>query len=95
MKNVSLQQFTTPIAQLLRRFHVILFFLFAIGGLALIIFFMNNLLTMSSAAEQQNTNAATQLDRQTIDVVERFRTSDDSTTVPFPQPAGRQSPFRE
>lgn len=83
------------IAKVLRRFHVIIFVLIAIGGLAIAVFFVNDLLNASSDEVEPSTSGSPTLDQQTIDKLKTFHTSNDGNIPSLNRQGERSSPFQE
>ena len=88
----QLEPITRPIARFLWRFHVIIFSIFIIGGVAVSIFLFSGLLSAGSGDTSVNQRAT--FDKTTIETIENFE-SPDSSIDTFSLPSGRSNPFAE
>lgn len=99
MKNISLS--ISPAAlkkgfyKFLHRFHVVVFVVIALGGLAISVFILNTIIISSSDTSQFSSAGTTaEFDQETIKRIEELRTRDQNdNTLTFPQ--GRINPFVE
>ena len=93
MRTISeqLEPITVPVIKFLRRFHLILYSVFIIGGLAGAIFMISGLLNISEA-EVSLPNAS--FDKETINLIKNFRPANSSEDS-FSLPSGRVNPFAE
>lgn len=88
----QLEPITRPIAKFLWRFHVIIFSIVIIGGVAVSIFLFSGLL--STGENNMPTNQKASFDKNTIKNIENFE-SPDSSIDNFSLPNGRSNPFAE
>lgn len=88
----QLEPITRPIAKFLWRFHVIIFSIVIIGGVAVSIFLFSGLL--SAGENNMPTNQRASFDKNTIKNIENFE-SPDSSIDNFSLPNGRSNPFAE
>ena len=78
----------------LHRFHVILFVVVILGGLAILIFFLNTVLASATSTAETPMSTHTSFDESTIKRLEELNiTSDETTDLAFP--SGRINPFVE
>jgi hypothetical protein len=78
----------------LHRYHVVLFVIIVLGGLAVMVFFLNQILVKSSTPDgyTSSSNDAS-FDQQTIDRIKNLReTTDTSSQIDL---SGRSNPFVE
>lgn len=88
----QLEQITRPIAKFLWRFHVIIFSIFIIGGVAASIFLFSGLLTNGN--NDTSIKQGVSFDKSTIKIIENFE-SPNSSIDTFSLPSGRNNPFAE
>ncbi len=94
MKTSSLSSITAPIGHLLRRYHIIMFSVFVLGGLAILIFLLSNSIASSTNPLTQKQPSSGAFNKQTMDRLETLRPSSDTESVlEFPYP--RKNPFVE
>ncbi len=91
--NLSLSSIVDPIKTFFSRFHVIIYSVIVIGGLAVAVFFLS--LTIAGAeTSQDNTITSAGFDQSTIDEINKLRKSDEQpATIAYP--SGRVNPFLE
>ncbi len=83
-------QLQTTLAKILHRYHVVLFALFAIGGLSAATFLLNETISSSSVTDTTlTTPSSPTLDTQTIKKVKSLN----SGSTPLVLPSGRTNPF--
>lgn len=87
----QLEPITAPVAKFLRRFHLVLYSVFIIGGLAGAIFMISGLLATS---EVDTPLLNTGFDKQTIELIKNFEPANSSIDS-FSLPSGRVNPFAE
>lgn len=89
--DLSLQQINRSLARFLHRYHVLIFTIFVLGGLAVATFMLYRATT-----EAQTTNSTTpsSFDKKTIDRISKLRSAND-TPAPIDLPAGRTNPFQD
>ncbi len=91
----SVSQLGAIMANTFRRFHVLLFVLTVVIGVAVCMFFLNNLITLSGQAEV-TPSAGPQFDEETIKRVDSLVTPDQGTSgKELVLPPGRVNPFVE
>ncbi len=84
-----------PFAVLFKRFHLTIFFIFIIAGLAVAVILVNNILTGKSEDENYTSSiSAGTIDQTTLEHIQSLHTSDAPSALPEP-PAGRINPFNE
>lgn len=92
--SISLTSIKNFIVRGLHRYHVVLFVIIVLGGLALMVFFLNLILIRSSESDgytSSSNNAS--FDQQTIDRIEGLKKADDSSSQL--NLSGRSNPFVE
>lgn len=91
--NLSLQSFKQSLGRFLHRFHVLIFTILILGGLAVVILLLNNIVVRSGQSEgYQADTGTTSFDQATIKKIEELETRGQSS----PPPAGvRTNPFVE
>lgn len=95
MKNISLKSLAGPVVEVFRKYHVTIFIVVVVGGLAGAVIVLNNILQSSTDISGYTaTTTVTSFDQLTIDRIKELHTSDDSSTVVIPS-SGRISPFSE
>lgn len=87
----QLEPIVKPLSKFLWRFHVILYSVVVIGGVAIAIFLLSGLLAISTETPQ---NSSTSFDKKTMKSIENFHSST-STKDSFALPTGRSNPFAE
>ena len=88
--DISTQQLGKALSHFLHRYHVILFVLSVIGGLALATFMINQ--SINERAAEQPPAGIDKFDTATIDKINKLNRSSTEAT-PFVLPAGRTNPF--
>jgi len=82
-----------PIGAFVRRFHLLIFFIFIVGCLAAAVILINNILTDTTDDGYMSPINAGTIDQATLDKVQSMHTSDQPTTPTLPE--GRINPFSE
>lgn len=96
MKNLSISMLFKPFVLLFRKFHLTLFIVAVVAGLAGAVLLLNTMLTNLSAVDEGYTSpiGAGTIDQATLDRIKELHTSDE--TVPASTlPQGRTNPFGE
>lgn len=88
--SLSLDQITRPVSRFLHRYHVIIFTLTVIGGLAVATFILYN--TYMASTRQEVTTQQPVFDKDTIEKIKSFKTSDENKGE-YKLPEGRTNPF--
>lgn len=88
--DINIQQLSKTISHFLHRYHVILFVLSVIGGLALATFMINQSINERSA--DQPATGIEKFDATTIEKINKLNPSSTQST-PFTLPSGRTNPF--
>lgn len=93
--NISLKSIFKPIAEVFRRYHVTIFIVVIVSGLATSVMLLNNILQSSTniSGYTQSPTSAT-FDQTTIDQINQLHTSADNTQT-IDSSKGRISPFSE
>lgn len=93
MNNISFNELPKQLANLLHRYHIVIFAFIVLGGIAVVILILSNTLQVST---QPGTSAGidTAFDKTTIDRVNQLKTRDDAVED-IMLPAGRINPFVE
>lgn len=92
MKNdIDIAQLLKGFSQFLHRYHVLLFTLLVLGGLALATFLLYE--TMIDAQTASPISTGTSFDKATIEKINQLKTTDDGVTLTLP--SGRTNPFSE
>lgn len=91
--NAQFKQLGKSIANLLHRYHVILFVIAAIGSLAVATFFLNNVIISSSASDEAQTYQG--FDKNTIEKIDSFKTAEEQQASGETAPKGKRNPFVE
>ena len=89
--NVNAQQLVGSISKFFHRYHVLIFVIFVMGGLATATFFLSQ--TMTPAASTDQSAAQAGFDKAAIKKIESLRGENDPST-PLTMPAGRTNPFQ-
>lgn len=93
--NISIKSIVTPIADIFRRYHVTIFIIVIVSGLATSVMLLNNILQSSTNISGYTQNAtSTTFDQTTIDQINQLHTSADNTQT-IDTSKGRISPFSE
>lgn len=92
LNSLSVSDVTSILFRFLHRYHVMLFVVITLGGLAVATYVLNGV--VSSASVITNVNSSTAFDQQTIDKIMSFKTSSQQHGQYTP-PAGRSNPFAE
>jgi len=91
---ISLSAIAKNITSLLHRYHIILFVIFALGGLAFVIFLLNGILVRASDSTNYTSASTTTFDEATIKRIEELKTRDDPL-VKLDTNGKRTNPFIE
>jgi predicted class III extradiol MEMO1 family dioxygenase len=95
MKNISIQSLIEPIIEVFHKYHVTIFIVVVVGGLAGAVIVLNNILQSSTDISGYTaTTTTTSFDQATIDRIKELHTSDNTASVVIPS-GGRISPFSE
>ena len=95
MKNSpDISQIGTLASRFFHRYHVILYTLTVVVGVAVAIFLLYSLLASSNPKEDTIQQQTTRFDQKTIDQINSFRTRD-TANANFSLPAGRTNLFAE
>lgn len=90
--SISIGQISDGIVYFIRRFHVLIYTLTVVIGVAVAVFQLNGLITEQSPTDSGGGTAASSFDKDTIDRINNFNTasSDEDT---FSLPPGRINPL--
>ena len=88
--DLSLSQLTAALSRFLHRYHVILFVLTAVGGLALANFMLNQAINEKPIEPPQAVSSS--FDQETMDKIDQLNESSTQSTN-FVLPSGRINPF--
>ena len=88
--DLSLHQLTVAISRFLHRYHVVLFVLTVIGGLAAANFMINQAINEKPIDQPQTTSST--FDKETMDKIDALNESSSQSTD-FVLPSGRINPF--
>ncbi len=88
--SLSLDQITLAVSRFLHRYHVMIFILTVIGGLAVATFILYN--TYMASTRQEVATPRPTFDTQTIDKIKSFKTTEENKGD-YKLPAGRTNPF--
>ncbi|HEU5121482.1 MAG TPA: hypothetical protein VFT59_01440 [Candidatus Saccharimonadales bacterium] len=99
MKNINLsispEAIKKALYSFMHRFHVVIFVVVALGGLAISVFILNAIIIKSSDTSQlPSQQVSAGFDQETIKKIEELKTRDQSGDT-FNLPAGRTNPFVE
>jgi hypothetical protein len=93
--NISPAAIKNAFFSFLRRFHVVLFVVLVLGGLAISVFILNTIIIASGDTSQFSSEGATQsFDQATIKRIDELKTRDQSGDT-LTLPPGRVNPFVE
>lgn len=91
----SLKRLFSPIGAFIYRFHLIIFTVAVLGGLAVLVLILNNIITHSSNPDSSTTShVSTTFDEKTANQINQLKTAQDNVT-PLVIPPGRSNPFAE
>lgn len=90
--DLNLKQVTTSLTDFMHRYHVIIFVLTVIGGLAFATFMMNQAINQQPAGQATPSSATAVFDTETMDKIDKLNNSSSQPTE-FTPPAGRLNPF--
>ncbi len=88
--DLSLPQLTSSLSRFLHRYHVVLFVLTVVGGLALANFMINQAINEKPIDQPQAVSSS--FDKETMDKINQLNESSSQTTD-FVLPSGRINPF--
>jgi hypothetical protein len=92
MNNISLSTLSKSISTFLHRFHLIIFVVIVVGGLAIAIMSVSSVL-QESTLNDIGQSPDSQFDTATIKRINQLRTLNDSNSLTLP--GGRTNPFVE
>lgn len=90
--DVSIQQMIRSFSHIMHRYHVIIFTVSVLGGLAVATFLLYQVTTLAQAQVSPPTTAT--FDKATIERIEQLRGVDDNPQS-LNLPSGRTNPFKE
>lgn len=92
--NFSLESIKKQTTRFLHRFHIVLFVVIVLGGVAMVIFMLNGIIIRSSESDGYVPNTSTaNFDQTTIKRIDELKTRDQNN--PNALPSGRTNPFIE
>lgn len=95
MKKSSHISLLSPIAFIISRYQITLFFLFVMAGLIASVILLNTIITDTTASEDYTSPiSAGTIDQATLDRLQALHTSQNAST-PDSRPSGRINPFTE
>ena len=95
MKNISLDTIIKPLKQIFVRFHMTIFIVFVVAGLAAAVILLNTLLTASSTSDGYTSPIdAGSVDQATLERIKELHSSSEMPANPA-LPSGRINPFGE
>lgn len=94
MNDLSLTGIKQGFAHVLGRYHIVIFVIVVLGGLAAAIFSLNNTLNASSKDTDYSPSLSSSFDQQTIKRINQLKTTDESSS-PLDLSHGRTNPFVE
>lgn len=89
---ISFSQIVPSFLRFVSRYHVLLFVLFAFGGLSVSTFILYQ--TVASSQQAAPTSSAATFDKKTIEEIRNLRSSKEASSD-LTLPAGRNNPFSE
>lgn len=92
--NLSLDSIKKMFSTFLHRFHVIIFVVIVLGGVAISIFILNNIVILSTDTSEYTPSTTATFDQETIERVKNLKTSDQSGDE-LDLSKGRVNPFVE
>lgn len=81
-------------SRILHRYHVVIFVVVVLGGLAVIVLLLNDIITQSGSTGVPANNQSSTFDQATIDRIEDLKTRDEPAAQPNLS-NGRSNPFVE
>ena len=85
----------SPVIAVFSRYHLTIFTVVFVGGLATAVLMLNAIMAQSSDTSNVKTaTGSTTFDQVTIDRINQLKTSNDTSTS-FTLPSGRSNPFAE
>lgn len=94
MNNLSLIGIKRTLFHVLGRYHIVIFVVVVLGGLAVAVFLLNNTVNSSSEDTTYTSPLSSSFDQQTIKRVEQLKTTNESS-APLDLSHGRTNPFVE
>lgn len=94
MNNLSLVSIKQGLFRVLGRYHIVIFVVVVLGGLAVSIFLLNNTVNSSAEDTTYTSPLSSSFDQQTIERVEQLKTTNESL-APLDLTHGRTNPFVE
>jgi len=95
-KDINLSAIITPIADMFRRYHVTIFIVVVVSGLATAVILLDGILQSSTNITGLTpTVGVTSFDETTINRLAELHNSSDTSSVNTSLPSGRISPFSE
>lgn len=91
--NIELSAIGPLFSKLLIRFHVVIFVLIVVGGLAVVIFLLNQTIIRATDISSADQTMSSGFDRTTIEALGEL--SDDASEASLDVPSGRINPFTE
>ena len=91
--SLDIHDITNAFSKLLYRFHVVLFVLTVVGGMAVVVFMLNQTITRATDTTQLIDMPAAPFDQATIDRLNKLESSGQQSDIDFPP--GRINPFSE
>lgn len=93
--DLSTSNIKKPIISALHRYHVVIFAIVALGGLAVVMLLFNNIIIKSGDTSSASAiSTSTSFDKDTIDRINQLKTRDSEPT-PIDFTNGRTNPFVE
>lgn len=93
--NISLATIKQSLARFIGRYHIIIFCIFVVGGLAVIVFMLNTVIGRSGDMTAYETTAKTiTFDTETIKRLDELKTTNQASTIELPTEK-RANPFVE
>jgi hypothetical protein len=92
--DISILAIKNTLARVLHRYHVVLFVVVVLGGLAAVIFTLNGIIVRSGSSSDSTPSLPTTFDQTTINHIEQLKTRNDSPAT-LDLPKGRTNPFVE
>ena len=90
--SISISQISDGMVDFIRRFHLLIYTLTVVIGVAVAVFQLNGLITEQSPAGNGGDTAASSFDKETIDRINKFNTANSDQDT-FSLPSGRINPL--
>ena len=90
--SISISQISDGVVNFIRRFHLLIYTLTVVIGVAVAVFQLNGLITEQSPAGNGGDTAASSFDKDTIDRINNFNTANSDQDT-FSLPSGRINPL--